>query len=80
MSMARNKPLIIAFMLLAPALVFGGDFTGKVVGVVDGDSIRVMHDGKAEQIRLNGIDCPEKGRHSVRERNRSLHRWCLVRM
>ncbi|MEX5218411.1 MAG: thermonuclease family protein [Nitrospira sp.] len=35
-------------------------FSGKVVGVVDGDSIKVMHDGKAEQIRLNGIDCPER--------------------
>jgi endonuclease YncB( thermonuclease family) len=40
--------------------VFAGDFTGKVVGVIDGDSIRVMHNGKAEQIRLNGIDCSEK--------------------
>lgn len=29
-------------------------------GAIDGDSIRVMHDGKAEQIRLAGIDCPER--------------------
>ncbi len=36
------------------------EFRGKVVGVIDGDSIRVMHDGKAEQVRLLGIDCPEK--------------------
>jgi endonuclease YncB( thermonuclease family) len=36
------------------------DFSGKVVGVLDGDSIRVMHNGKAEQVRLQGIDCPEK--------------------
>lgn len=28
--------------------------------MIDGDSIRVLHDGKAEQIRLLGIDCPEK--------------------
>lgn len=34
-------------------------FTGKVVGVIDGDTIEVMHYGKAERIRLNGIDCPE---------------------
>ena len=39
---------------------------GKVVGVgesllqIDGDSIRVMHEGKAEQIRLIGVDCPEE--------------------
>jgi len=31
-----------------------------VVGVADGDTIKVMHNGKAEKIRLHGIDCPEK--------------------
>lgn len=36
-------------------------FAGQVVGVIDGDSLRVMHDGRAEQVRLNGVDCPEKG-------------------
>ena len=40
---------------------FGSDFTGKVVGVTDGDSLRVMHKGQTERIRLYGIDCPEKG-------------------
>ncbi len=35
-------------------------FTGKVVAVLDGDTIEVLHNGKAERIRLNGIDCPEK--------------------
>lgn len=28
--------------------------------MVNGDSIRVMHEGKAERIRLIGVDCPEK--------------------
>lgn len=27
---------------------------------MDGDTIEVLHNGKAERIRLNGIDCPEK--------------------
>jgi micrococcal nuclease len=31
-----------------------------VVGISDGDTIKVMHNGKAEKIRLHGIDCPEK--------------------
>ena len=35
-------------------------FVGKVVGVSDGDTIKVMHDGQPEKIRLWGIDCPEK--------------------
>jgi endonuclease YncB( thermonuclease family) len=28
---------------------------------VDGDTISVMHDGRAERVRLEGIDCPEDG-------------------
>jgi endonuclease YncB( thermonuclease family) len=35
-------------------------FSGKVVGVSDGDTISVIHNGTAEKIRLHGIDCPEK--------------------
>ncbi len=31
-----------------------------MVGVTDGDTITVMHNGVGERIRLNGIDCPEK--------------------
>ena len=34
-------------------------FTGKVVAITDGDTIKVMHNGQAERIRLWGIDCPE---------------------
>jgi micrococcal nuclease len=31
------------------------------VGITDRDSISVMHSDKAEKIRLNGIDCPQRG-------------------
>lgn len=31
------------------------------MGVTDGDTISVMHNGRGEKIRLNGIACPEKG-------------------
>jgi len=48
-----------ALLVLAiPALA--DSFTGKVVGVTDSDPIEVMHDGRAEKVRLVGIDCPEK--------------------
>jgi micrococcal nuclease len=36
-------------------------FSGEVISVIDGDTIDVLHNGQAERIRLNGIDCPEKG-------------------
>jgi endonuclease YncB( thermonuclease family) len=37
------------------------DFSRRVVGVSVEDTINVMHDGRAEKIRLYGIDAPEKG-------------------
>ena len=40
---------------------FAADATGLVGSVLDGDTIEVLHHTRAERIRLNGIDCPEKG-------------------
>jgi endonuclease YncB( thermonuclease family) len=45
---------------LIPTLVYAADYTGRVVGVLDGDTLEVLHDQHPERIRLNGIDCPEK--------------------
>jgi micrococcal nuclease len=36
-------------------------FSGKVVSVLDGDTIEVLFNGSAKRIRLADIDCPEKG-------------------
>lgn len=52
--------VIILSMLLANSGL-AGEFSGKVVGVLDGDTIEVVHDHRAERIRLSGIDCPENG-------------------
>ena len=37
------------------------DFSGPVVSVLDGDTIKVLNGHHTERIRLSGIDCPEKG-------------------
>jgi len=50
--------LLYLYLLLAAAQVT--TFEGRVVEVVDGDTVGVMHDGRAERIRLHGIDAPEK--------------------
>ena len=58
-----KKPIVIlAIILILPVLAWSqtSSWTGKVVGVSDGDTITVMHYGKDERIRLYGIDCPEK--------------------
>lgn len=49
------------FLLLLSPNGWTRDFACKVVGVLDGDTIEVLHNNRAERIRLNGIDCPEKG-------------------
>ena len=50
--------VLVGCLLVLPAL--GWSWSGKTIGVTDGDSITVLHDGRQEQIRLWGIDCPEK--------------------
>lgn len=35
-------------------------FDATVTGVIDGDTIEVLHNGTPERIRLSQIDCPEK--------------------
>ncbi len=46
-------PLFISFALLA-SQALAADFTGRVVGVADGDTITVLHNGKGKRIRLRG--------------------------
>jgi len=57
--------MIILGALFLPILLvssaFAAEFTIPVVSVLDGDTLEVLHDGKAERIRLSGIDCPKKG-------------------
>jgi len=49
--------LLILQVIFIPVLCWA--WSGKVVGVDEGDTIEVMRDGKGEKIRLYGIDCPE---------------------
>ena len=55
----KTTILIVACLLFIPPILFAWE--GKVVGVTDGDTIKVLKDGKQVKIRLASIDCPEKG-------------------
>jgi micrococcal nuclease len=60
----KNMPYIGVFLAITLLLVNAspiGAWEGKVVGIGDGDTVRVMHRGTAEKIRLYAIDCPERG-------------------
>jgi endonuclease YncB( thermonuclease family) len=50
---------IAAFVVMLPLPGFAEEFTGKVVGITDGDTIKVLRKGEEVKIRLEGIDCPE---------------------
>ena len=52
---------IVASLALAVSLSAWADFTGKVVGVTDGDSITVLRDREQVKVRLVDIDAPEWG-------------------
>jgi endonuclease YncB( thermonuclease family) len=52
--------VIVSVILLAAIPCLAETFSGRLVKVTDGDTVQVLHNGKAEKIRLVGIDCPEK--------------------
>lgn len=56
----RPFPSFLLLFLLIPSLAVAESFSGKVVGIADGDTISVMRSGRAEKVRLQGIDTPEK--------------------
>ena len=55
-----DRLYLLFLFVLQPCVAFA-DFTGSVVSVLDGDTIEVLHNQHPEHIRLNGIDCQEKG-------------------
>ena len=61
--MMKNKTAFLSpallFFLIFPCLTWA--WSGKVVGVADGDTITVLRNKKQVKIRLYGIDTPERG-------------------
>jgi endonuclease YncB( thermonuclease family) len=51
--------LVVALILTLPLPALAEEFTGKVVGITDGDTIKVLRGNEQVKIRLEGIDCPE---------------------
>ena len=53
------RTLSLVFLLCSLTSVSA--FTGRVIGVADGDTISVLRNGEVVRIRVEGIDCPELG-------------------
>src|SRR5262245_9559586 len=58
--MRQTIPALLFSLLVSPA--GAGDYTGRVVGISDGDTLTVLRDCRTQvKIRLHGIDAPETG-------------------
>jgi len=60
----KNVPFIffLPLWIFLPSITFAADLHAKVIHIADGDTITVLNDTNEQiKIRLNGIDCPEKG-------------------
>lgn len=55
-----NKKTLFCLLLILILPVVSWGWHSMVVGISDGDTITVLHDGKGVKIRLYGIDTPEK--------------------
>ena len=53
--------VLCVLLLVAFSSARSQSFSGRVVGIADGDTIDVLRDNRAVRVRLHGIDCPERG-------------------
>ncbi len=58
----KNSLRVLATLvcLFATQVLAAEEFSGKVVGVTDGDTIKVLRQGRQVKVRLYGIDAPER--------------------
>ena len=60
----QHRLLQVALLLAlscGAAVAQVAELSAPVIGISDGDTIRVLHEGVSKRIRLWGIDCPELG-------------------
>jgi endonuclease YncB( thermonuclease family) len=56
-----SRAVILALVLLAlPLVTAAATYTGRVVKVVDGETIHVLYQGGTLKVRLSEIDTPQR--------------------
>ncbi|MDH4234680.1 MAG: thermonuclease family protein [Gallionella sp.] len=58
--MISIRLLSCAALICFGSIASAAEFTGKVIAVMDGDTLLILRDGHPAKVRLAGIDAPEK--------------------
>ena len=64
--------LLLAGLVLATPPKVVEEFSGKVIGVTDGDTIKVLVNKESVTVRLEGIDAPESGQSCGKKSKEAL--------
>ncbi len=56
-----SSMLMLALVMFCVSCAADPALRGRIVKVNDGDTIVLLRNNQEERIRLNGIDCPERG-------------------
>lgn len=68
-------PILVWLFLSLPG--YSETVHGKVTGITDGDTIKVLVDKKEIKIRLYGIDCPEDGQAFGKQAKKITSEMCF---
>lgn len=75
------KRKFCSLILFVVAFSASADFSGRIVRVLDGDTVEMLEPGnQLTRIRLAGIDAPEKVSPLASVPVRNSHRWWLSGM
>jgi len=75
----HRTPFLLLAAVLIPTIVCAADYAGRVVGVIDGDTIEVLNGHHVERIRLNGIDCPDTSQVFSTQAKQAAQNWSTGR-
>jgi len=74
--MRRRFSYFILFFLVSVSEVFS--FTGQVVSVLDGDTLEVLEDEKAQPVILQDVNCPGNGQPYGNTASQAAWAWVVV--
>lgn len=65
---------LVVIILLIPFTADAYDMFGRVIWVFDGDSFTILNDDEKREVRLAGVDSPEKGQPYSNRARQALQR------